>query len=174
MLVIKRFNLSVLAILSCWFMQSANALDMVDEVQKCAAIETNDERLYCYDALSQTLVAAQSKNETVRQSVVQGTSAAEESSDMSDSIGGSRFTSEEERQKSITQGRVTFCQLSYDKKYLFIFENGQIWKQVKDKRYRLKECGFDVTISKDFFGYFMEIQGEAAGKTGKIRIKRIK
>ena len=174
MLMIKRLNIGLMTFLVCTISQSANALDMVEEVQKCATISANDERLSCYDALSQSLVDAQSEGQAVQQEIVSDATKQQESTDMADSLGGSRFVSEKDKAKPLTEGYVSFCQLSYDKKYLFVFENGQVWKQSDSKRYRLKECGFDVKISRDFFGYFMKIQGEAAGRTGKIRINRKK
>jgi len=47
------------------------------------------------------------------------------------------------------------------------FDNEQLWKQSGAGRYRFSECDFDVTITKDFFGYKMKIDG---GKT--LRVKR--
>ncbi len=156
-----------IATASIALMLSANtmALNLGEELQKCADIEENQSRLSCFDALAEQVAGLNSEEQTV---------AAQPAADMDSTIGGSRFVPEEEREQTIANGRVSFCQQSYDKKYLFIFENGQVWKQSKDKRYRLKDCGFDVNIGRDFFGFYMEIQGEKAGKTGKIRIKRLK
>jgi len=47
---------------------------------------------------------------------------------------------------------------------------GQVWKQKNEPRQRYKECDFSVTITKDVFGYKMQIDGE--GK--QIRIGRIR
>ncbi len=69
------------------------------------------------------------------------------------------------------QARVVRCTRDSRRRYYyFYFENGQIWKQKSDRRLRYKECDFNVTITKDFFGYRMVPEGE----TGKIRIARVK
>ncbi len=65
---------------------------------------------------------------------------------------------------------VTRCGESVDGRYLFYFENGQIWKQAKDNRLYFRDCQFDVTITKDFFGYKMQ----QAGEKKRIRIRRVR
>ena len=50
------------------------------------------------------------------------------------------------------------------------FSNGQVWKQSKNDRVHFRDCNFDVTITKDFFGYKMQQEGE----NRRIRIKRLK
>ena len=66
--------------------------------------------------------------------------------------------------------RVVRCTKDSRRRYYFYFENGQVWQQKSDRRLRYKECDFNVTITKDFFGYRMVPEGE----TGKIRIARVK
>ncbi len=69
------------------------------------------------------------------------------------------------------QARVVRCTRDSRRRYYYFYlENGQIWKQKSDRRLRYKECNFNVTITKDFFGYRMVPEGE----TGKIRIARVK
>lgn len=67
-------------------------------------------------------------------------------------------------------GHVTRCERKVGKKYLFYFESGQVWKQISDKRLSFKNCDFNVTVSKDRFGYKMQIDGEKS----KIRISRVR
>jgi hypothetical protein len=79
-------------------------------------------------------------------------------------------SSRDDAEKLEVRATVSRCEKDYRKKYLFHFDNGQIWKQMNDKRLSFKECNFDVTITKDFFGYKMQIDGEKS----RIRIARVK
>ena len=45
-----------------------------------------------------------------------------------------------------------------------------MWKQANDKRLYFRDCQFDVTITKDFFGYKMQQVGEKK----RVRIKRMR
>ncbi len=155
---------------------NAYALDMVQEVQQCAEVNDDAARLQCFDALSASLVQAQASGTEVEQALVAQESKKEDGSaaTMPEALGGSRFASEESKAGPLADGKVSFCQRAYDKKWLFVFANGQVWKQTDGRNYRFSECNFDVVIDKDFFGYFMQIQGDAAGKTGKVRIGRLK
>ena len=65
------------------------------------------------------------------------------------------------------RGHVRSCGQLSDDRWYFVFDNEQLWKQSGAGRYRFRECDFDVTITKDFFGYKMKIDG---GKT--LRVKR--
>ena len=71
---------------------------------------------------------------------------------------------------TIVQGRVTGCQKDASNRWYFVFDNGQVWKQRSDDRLSFRECDFWVTITKDFFGYKMQIDGEKK----RIRIGRIR
>jgi len=68
------------------------------------------------------------------------------------------------------QARVVRCQKDGFRRYFFYFENGQVWKQKSDRRLSYKECDFNITITKDVFGYKMLPEGE----TRRIRISRVK
>jgi len=70
----------------------------------------------------------------------------------------------------LIRGTVVRCEKDVRKKMMFFFNNGQIWKQKDNKTVPWKECSFEVTISKDFFGYKLLPDGEKR----EIRISRIK
>lgn len=86
-----------------------------------------------------------------------------------DDIGGQQF---EDKPDERYTDRVMSCRKATDDKWLFYFESGQVWKQVSSKRVLLDDdaCQFGATISKDFFGFKMQIEGE----NSKVRISRIK
>lgn len=130
-----------------------------DELQSCAALEDASQRLVCYDKLSgrQALLPPESQLPAMP---VPGTLGAESLSRSDD----------DEDEAPAVVARVLMCKKNLRKKYVFHLEGGQIWKQISDRRLYWKECDFNVTISKDFFGYKMQLEGE---KT-KFRVSRIR
>ena len=65
---------------------------------------------------------------------------------------------------------MTRCEKDSRKKFFFYLEGGQVWKQVSDKKLYFRDCNFDVTISKDFFGYKMQRVGEKS----RFRVSRVR
>lgn len=76
----------------------------------------------------------------------------------------------EEKEPEKFAATVTRCGETVDGRYLFYFENGQVWKQANDKRLYFRDCSFDVTITKDFFGFKMQPVGEKK----RVRIRRVR
>lgn len=75
---------------------------------------------------------------------------------LSDEIGRETVRGRDEDEAQVlVRGHVVDCDEGRSGKYVFYFDNGQIWLQKDNKRLWWKECEFDVTISKDFFGYKM-------------------
>lgn len=68
------------------------------------------------------------------------------------------------------RGRMVSCHEELNGQFVFFFDNGQVWRQKDDVRLRWNGCSFDVTITKDFFGYQVLPDGE----TQKVRISRVK
>lgn len=131
-----------------------------DELRRCSQIVESADRLSCYDALSR-----RGMPEPVEASAVP---AAEKTLD---DLGRETMPrSAAEAEKLEVRATVVRCEKDARKKYLFYFENGQVWRQASDKRVYFKDCNFDVTISKDFFGYKMQKDGDK----GRIRISRVK
>jgi hypothetical protein len=83
---------------------------------------------------------------------------------------GKESLGRENKDELMVQGTVVRCTKDATKKYLFYFDNGQVWKQKDNTNFRWKDCAFDVTITKDFFGYRMTPVGE----TRRVRIARLK
>ena len=130
---------------------------LASKVINCSSIQKDDTRLRCYDSLS-TEIGKQGAVATVLEA-------------LPDDIGGGKFDTSE-REEDLSRGLVVSCKKSLDKKWFFIFDNGQVWKQVNadNRRYNYKGCNFYVTVKKDGFGYKMQIDG----KGREIRIKRNK
>jgi hypothetical protein len=155
----------------------AAAPDLAD----CRTITNDAERLACFDELLSDASPANRSNES--------SNASEESPAIVDSdsspttktapppapadLGAESLPDKpgkgpkEEESFSAT---VTRCERMADRRYAFHFSNGQIWRQANNERLYLPDCSFDVTITKDFFGYKMQQVGEKK----RIRIKRLR
>jgi hypothetical protein len=149
-----------------------------NELQRCSSIEDTSARLACYDGLSGRHSAAPiAPSAKVDPSSVElsavGASAVEQSANnpLADPSPEAVRGDTDDRYETVTiQGTVTKCRQDDNKKYYFYFENGQVWKQSDRKRLKFKDCDFNVTITKDFFGSKMQQEGEDR----RIRITRVK
>ena len=158
-------GLSALLIFSC---ASANAQEPAD-LERCAKLEDPQARLECYDVASQ------------RQRVTQPPAPADVTPDagdsrepaepapLSDAVGEEQLDAKEEKEGPV-RGTLSDCRKGPTGKWYFYFDNGQVWEQRDSDRVHLRECDFEVTISKDFFGYKMEMPDN----DNKIRIARVK
>jgi hypothetical protein len=126
-------------------------------INSCSSIQKDDKRLRCYDSLSAEIEKQGAADPVLEQ--------------LPEDIGGGKFDTSQ-REEDSSRGLVVSCKKSLDKKWFFIFDNGQVWKQVNadNRRYNYKGCNFYVTVKKDGFGYKMQIDG----KGREIRIKRNK
>ena len=167
-----------------------------DELSRCNSIDDGAARLACYDKLGgrQALprVEPESSPEPAAEQPTPAVPAAErptpavpaaeqptpavpaeeEYAPLTDEIGAERLgkkgSGAEDDMR--VRGTVTACRKDSLNKYFFYFENGQVWKQKDSERLRYKECKFSVMITKDFFGYKMQVDGEKR----RIRIGRVK
>lgn len=91
---------------------------------------------------------------------------------MTEEVGAEQLPSKDrpEREPESFQGRVVDCKQDASKKWYFYFDNGQVWKQRANARLTKRDCDFAVTLTKDSFGYKMQIEGE----TKQIRVGRIR
>lgn len=115
-------------------------------------------------AATAPLAAAAAVTET---RVVETVSPEPESERLPDDLGIEKKEEKKPAEKQSYRGHVQSCGQMSDNRWYFVFDSGQMWKQSSDGTYRFRECDFDVTITKDFFGYKMKIDG---GKT--LRVKR--
>ena len=135
-----------------------------DSLHACSAIDDASVRLACYDeAVGRPAPAVNTTATPPPETLAEKTL---------DDIGAETLpdTSRSEDEELAVRARVTGCKKDERKKYMFFFENGQVWRQSSDKRVYFKDCNFEVTISKDFFGYKMLRDGDK----GRIRISRVK
>ncbi len=141
--------------------------DLAAKINQCAALTDNISRLSCYDALSGVQPAVASKPEPTQETVTDQAAASEPAQkapttpeQLPESIGGGAFSEAAGKQQKSYRGHVTACKKSADRRWFYIFENGQVWKQVDRRRRRHKDCDFYVSMTEDTFGYVMQIEGE--------------
>lgn len=146
---------------------------MPEELQACRPIEDADARAVCYDKI----VDRHWPDDVVMQQQSDGDvtfNAAGESTyvELNDEIGRESLDVDEEsvRDNEIITGTVIECRQDALQNYYFVFDNGQVWKQKSDSRLKFEVCNFEVTISKDLFGYKMQQVGERR----RIRISRVR
>ena len=157
--------------------------DLSDRVSECGAIENDAARLTCFDGLvtSKAPVSPKPSVAPVVPVAPNPPAATETVADVAspppapESLGVETMRQKdrptEAREEIKVSATVTRCSESVDKgRYFFYFSNGQVWKQSKNDRVHFGDCSFDVTITKDFFGYKMQEVGEKR----RIRIKRVK
>lgn len=131
-----------------------------DGLQRCGLIGDNSSRLVCYDQLGGR------KNSTVA-------SVIEPAALPADDLFIESLTDRNDKQTDPSSGivKVTKCSKSGgNKKFIFYLEDGQVWKQISDKRLYFKDCDFGVSIRKDFFGYKMQREGSDK----EFRVSRIR
>jgi hypothetical protein len=138
----------------------------------CSTIEDDAKRVACYDEIAggESTVQEVTTEDAV---AISGQEAAEseELAPLTDDVGAEGLNKKEtEDDDKPVRGRITSCRKDSFGDYFFSFDNGQVWKEKSDNRLYFKECDFSVTISRDFFGYKMQIDGEK----GRIRIARVK
>ena len=138
---------------------TVNAQDARD-LAHCIDIDAADARLACYDEAAGRGVAPPASPEPDEPAPLTQEIGEEQ-------LGGDRRPEEE---PPIVMGRVTECRQDSNGRWRFVFDNGQVWRQRSEGRRKFRDCDFDVTITRDFFGYKMQIDGEKSW----IRIGRIR
>lgn len=89
---------------------------------------------------------------------------------LDDSTAKARVIDPKDEPEIRIRGRVISCRKDATRKFLFYFDNGQIWRQKDNTNIRWRDCEFDVTITKDVFGYKMVADNEGR----QVRISRLK
>ncbi|MDJ0710214.1 MAG: hypothetical protein QNJ14_07495 [Woeseiaceae bacterium] len=165
---------------------SAQASGLADALENCRALDDDAARLACYDALvpaagpAEEATVAQVPTEIAAVPPAQNTTVTTETPETAAALPSvpadlgaeslPRNPDNADKEKESFSATVTRCGESVDGRYLFYFDNGQVWKQSKDNRLHFRDCQFDVTITKDFFGYKMQQVGEKK----RIRIRRMR
>ena len=158
--------LLLIASLSLASESHGEGLDSLAELKKCARTEGRDARIACYELLGERALS-----EDVEGSVAAPAAATASTAErLPDDLGGLDFAKQAGAADLAKRGHVESCRKASDSKWFYIFESGQVWKQVDNRRVRHRDCDFYVTITRDGLGYKMQIDG----KESKIRVNRRK
>lgn len=158
-----------------------------EDLEQCRALEDQAARLACYDKVAgrqseaapaspadpeADTVAEQalSGSDTEKAAAVEAAATPPQSDERLATLGEEQLGQKEQSEKLELSARVVRCEQDGFRRYFFYFENGQVWKQKSDRRLSYRDCDFNVTITKDFFGYKMLPEGESR----RIRISRVK
>jgi hypothetical protein len=144
----------------------AQPVDTVEELKVCARMTDQEARLACFDNLGERVLREEPAAEKPTQDQMprpEAVTATETNAQpLPDDYGSS---------KSIQySGLITSCKKGHYGNWYFIFDNGQVWKEVNKRNLRFKECNFNATITRDAFGYKMRIDG--VEKTIRVRRNR--
>ncbi len=162
---------------------TAVSTDPIEELKNCARTEDRNDRMACFESLGKRVLEQEVSDvppPTKPETVVAVLPAAAPTkpatqttqTGLPDNLGGPGFgQAAEEKTDEVppARGHVRRCRKDHDDLWHFYFDSGQEWRQNGRGRYRFEDCDFYATISKDFFGYKMEIEGGP-----KIRVRRMK
>ena len=139
-------------------------------LKDCTLLADSSTRLNCFDDLTKNLF----KVEVIQQSTTEVKTDSQqeqipEAESLPESLGGGEYADKAGVKPTEYRGKVISCQKSHDRKWFYIFDNKQVWKQVDRRKLRYRYgCDFKVTIYRGSFGYIMLIDGDQ----GKIQVKR--
>ena len=153
-----------------------------EDLKRCGALQDQAARIACYDGIVARLPDSEPPTPAVAETDTEAehaseTAAAEEvaapasvNDERLATLGAEQIGERKESERLEIQARVVGCKKDDFRNNFFYFENGQVWKQKSGRRLMDKDCDFNITITKDFFGYKMVREGE----TRHIRISRVK
>lgn len=153
----------------------AQSADPIEELKACARMTDRDARFTCLDNLGERVLREESADkkpmrEKAAQPEAVTTAPATNAQPLPDDLSVPPLGDGQESKDIKFSGMITSCEKGHFGDWYFILDNGQVWEEVKSRNRRFKECNFNVTITKDFFGYIMRI--DALDKT--IRVRRYK
>lgn len=164
---------------------SASADDRLEVgVRACAAVTSESERLDCFDVLATAIAGERSLPVDAAAASAAGelagspaapaapgaanapAAAAATPPPLTDDVGKPLADGEESYAATVIR-----CEKSdATNRWYFYFDNGQVWRQSNTGRLHFRECAFDVTVTRDAFGFKMKIPSE----NETIRVQRAK
>ena len=149
----------------------AQSVDPVEELKVCAKMTDRDARFACFDDLGERVLREDSADKKPTQGngaqpeAVMATATNAQSP--VDDTGQSTLADNQTSTSIQYGGLMTSCQKGRYGDWFFIFDNGQVWKSLNKRNLRFNDCNLNATITKDRFGYDMQIDG--VEKTVRVR-----
>ena len=144
----------------------AQSADLVEELKACAKMTDRDARFACFDILGQRVLA----EESAYKEPAPGDAARPDATSITTATDAPPLPNDLGVPGPSTisySAKVTSCKQGHHGDWYFYFDDGQVWKEVSTRSRRYKECDFDVTVTKDRFGYKMRI--DTLDKTIRVR-----
>ena len=141
-----------------------------DGILRCASLDDAQERLACYDGLTDREASTPDLDALPAAASAPPAVTTPSSAVPPDDFGSESLARKDDDEDVPVVVRVNRCTKDSFKDYLFYLEGGQVWKQVSDKKLSFPECDFNATISRDYFGFKMQIEGEKS----RFRVKRVR
>ena len=144
-----------------------------EDLKRCGALQDQAARVACYDGIVARLPESEQASNEAESVTADAEDVAAPASDNDErlaTLGAEQIGERRESERLEIHARVVGCKKDDFRRNFFYFENGQVWKQKSGRRLIDKECDFNITITKDFFGYKMVREGE----TRHVRISRVK
>ncbi|WP_441002943.1 hypothetical protein [Pseudocolwellia agarivorans] len=164
------------------FTSSLQATTLNSSIRECAKIDNHLTRLTCFDQLAKTLVTSSEKTKTHGESIEADKSpvliqkensvisTTKDKAQFIDNFGSSHLKKDkvnDEEQSVIFV--VKSVKKNTDKKLYFTFENGQIWKQMDNVRFKIK-AGEKAKLKEGALG---AVYLKKLGNNRSIRVKRV-
>lgn len=152
------------------------------ELRRCAALPAEMDRVKCYDALAQRdpqpaetgAEGGPEESKPVEDPPLSPEPVTEPLSvqtvEITNEVGREQVEVGDDANATVYSARVTRCQENSSGRVFFFLDNGQVWKQTDYSRMRYRECDFDVTLTRDAFGYKMKV----VDKKSSYRVSRVK
>jgi hypothetical protein len=162
--VIARLTKTVIIISACSFLFPVQANTLKSQLQHCSTLSNNNERLACYDQLSEK------KSTLATTEVVKAPIAVTAAENKVDDFGKKHLKKEvAEQDQSIVFTIEKLKKLNYDN-WQITFKNGQVWRQKDSKKIKLN-AGDKVKLST---GFMSAIYLQKTDSNRRITVKRIK
>lgn len=149
-------------------------------LERCAAIESEDERLACFDELARATGARAGQEPAEKPAASSGqpdarAAAAPEAGTstrpLGDDVGREALDSDDGRFVEIYTGTLVRCEDSgRSNRAYFFFDNGQVWRQSNAERLRVRDCSGSVELTRDFFGYKLNFPDDNIS----VRVRRVR
>ena len=174
-----KFMLFLTLGLACISAGNAQSAELVDELKTCAKVTDRNARFACYEnlgkrALENETAAERSSAEIIAQpeaaAVPVAIGTTTNTVALPDDLGSASIDDPSQSTEKQNRSLLTSCKKGADQQWYFYFENGQVWKQIDSHRLSFRECNFIATITKDGFGYKMQI--ESVNKKFRVTRKR--
>jgi hypothetical protein len=163
----------------------------MQQLNQCREIADTEERLACFDNISEPAATSEAAVETAAETPVEthteapaetlaagaATAAAAataspeaeaESEPEPDPDADFGLPTPEENRETI-QANVVRCGEANNRKYYFYLDNGQIWEFLGRSNPRYRSCNSPVTVTEDGMGFSLQMEGDSSHRVRRYK-----